>query len=915
MNTRRQIRTTIFVFLISSIIAFASSSFGTTTTLYVSPTGSDTNSGTSAKPFATLTRARDAIRGIKGGGKLQNPVSVVVREGTYFLTKPLEFTSADSGTSKSLITYSAAAGETPIISGGVRVSNWRKFDNQLWVAAIPFVASQTEPFTQLFVNGTRRTRARTPNAGSYFYSRRLDLTTETYPRCTALTFRPGDIGEWINGSGAQVVLFANWINSYNNVQKADFTRNKISFTLPHGYFYPGPEIRYYVENVFEALDEPGEWFVDYDSKMQFYYYPVAGENLTSATVIAPVIPSSIVVVKGDPGKGEFVENLVFRGLSFQYSEADLSLDYPHSQQGAHTQQGAFFAVGLRNSVIENCEFAHLGEHGVSLREGCSSVTIRQCHIHDMGGGGVYLSGDVPATTTNNYLTLHNKVDDNFIHDGGIIYRAGCGVYMGGSASYNQITHNEICDLSWVGVHVGWSWTGLAPTFTHHNEVGFNHISYIGNGVLSDMGGIYTLGVSPGTRLHNNWIHNVTRFERGTQGYGGWGIYLDAGSSEIRIENNVVHDIRDGGLHLHDYDYPHGDVVTNNIFAYATDTELIRNNNQDTSTGIHVALDRNIVYETTGHTYGGSWNAGSKFTTDYNCFWNATTQTLDFFGKTFEAWKAEGRDQHSIIADPGFVDPEKRDFHLRPNSPALTIGFQPIDFTQAGLYGSADWTNLPKGITHRTFEAASPPDPVTLNETFESDEIGKPPDNGTIVEEKQPAVVRVTNEYAASGTQCLKFTDGPGQQYIYNPHFFYSFTFPTGMLRGAFDLRLESGVIFDHEWRDWRKDPYDGGPCLIVQHDGSLVVNGATLTTLPHQQWVHFEILCGTGAKANGRWQLTVRVAGQQPQTFANLVCSPKFQQLTYIGFISLATDTSVFYVDNIVLDKADLSLKNWNLFQ
>ncbi len=867
---------------------------------YVSPNGSDQNPGTEARPFATLPHARDAIRALKRVDPLARSVTVCLNEGTHVLRETLVLTSEDSA-----VTYAAAPGAHPVISGGVRVTGWRKHSGALWVADVPWVTNRAEAFTQLYVNGERRVRARTPNAGAYLYTKRLALMEGNPGPCTGLTYFKDDLGPWIAQEGVRVVLFHNWVNSYNVVKTTDLEKRQLIFERPAGIFFLGPEVRYYVENAFELLDAPGEWYAE-RGKGLLYYCPKAGEDMTRAEVIAPALVSSLVVVKGDPAQGAFVANLVFRGLSFQHTDADLSRSYPHSVQGAHTQRGAFFATGMRSSLIEACEFTRLGEHAVSLREGCASNVVRQCHMHDLGGGGVYLSEGAPAKTNDWYLTAGNTVDNNFIHDGGLVYRAACGVFLGGSASYNRITHNEICDLSWMGVHLGWSWTGRAPAYTHHNEVGYNHIHHLGNGVLNDIGGIYTLGVSPGTVLHHNLIHDVSRFERGREGYGGWGIYLDAGSSEIRVENNVVYDTRDGGLHLHCYAYPYGDVVTNNIFAFSQDAELIRNATMEADR-LHAVVERNIVYGSSPRPVGGAnWKAGSNFSCDRNCYWSTTTNAPDFGGRTFAAWQAEGRDRQGRVADPGFVNAAQRDFRLRPGSPALALGFQPIDISPAGLYGAKAWTRLPHMITHRTVEtAAAPARPATFTDSFEEYAVGEHPDFARTFEENKEAVIRVTDAFAAGGKQSLKVTDGPGQKHAHDPHLYYDRDFPEGRLTGSFDLRLEPGAIFSYEWRDWPSgETLRAGPGVRVNADGALVAGGKKLLTLPHGQWVNIEVTCVTGPSADARWQLGVRQPGQEPQRFTDLPCSAQFKKLNWLGFISLATNTAAFYLDNVRLEKA-----------
>jgi len=868
--------------------------------LYVAPAGSDLNPGTRRKPFATLRQARDGARALKRGEACGAPVTVRLLAGSHVLSEPLELTPEDSG-----VTFEAAAGAAPVVSGGVRIDGWRKHDDRLWVAEVPWLTKRPEPFTQLFVNGVRRPCARTPNEGAYFYTKRLTLEPGNPGQCLGLTYTKEDALPWIGEPGVRVVLFHNWVNSYNRVKSLDAEKRRVAFARPAGIFFLGPEVRYYVENSLVALDAPGEWYAD-RAKGLLYYYPAPGEKMARAEVIAPSRVASLVTVTGDYGKNAFVERLTFRGISFQHTDADLSPDYPHSVQGAHTQRGAIFAKGLRSSVIENCEFTRLGEHGVSLREGCVSNVVRHCRFHDLGGGGVYLSEGAPAKTSDGYLTAHNTVDNNFIHDGGRIYRAACGVFLGGSASYNHITHNEICDLSWMGIHLGWSWTGRSPAYTHHNEVGYNHIHHIGNGVLNDIGAIYMLGVSPGTVLHHNRIHDVTRFERGREGYGGWGIYFDAGSSQITVANNVVYDTRDGGLHLHCYAYPFGDVVTNNVFAFSRDAELVRNATMENEER-HVLLERNIVYgSSTRMAGGGNWRKGSNFSADRNLYWSTSTNAPSFAGRAFPEWQAEGHDRNGLVADPGFVDAGARDFTLRPGSPALALGFAPIDLSTAGLYGEPAWVRLPRTVRHRTFEAAAAPvKDLSIRHGFEEEAPGDQPDLARVFEENTQAVARVVAAGVAGPSQCLRVTDGPGQKNAHDPHLYYEREFPEGRLRGAFDLRHETGAVLSYEWRDWPNgDAYRSGPSLHVAADGSLTAGGKKLLTVPPGQWFSVEVVCNTGASADAKWDLTVKVPGRAPQHFDGLPCSPTFKRLNWVGFISLATTTTVFYLDNVAVEKA-----------
>lgn len=877
--------------------------------LHVAPAGHDAGDGTAAAPFATVARARDAIREFRRshGGRLPGPVTVRLRGGVYRLEQTLVFTPEDSGAPAAPVTYEASPGERPVLSGGRPVRGWTRHDERLWAAHVPWAASSESPPCQLFVNGARRPRARTPNEGAYFYSRRLLLGQGEPPQCLGLVSQPGDLEPWDAAEDALICLFHNWVNSYNRVREADWERRRLTFARPAGIFFLGPSVRYYVENTFAALDHPGEWYLDRRAGV-LYYYPLPDEDVTAAEVILPVVRQTLVRFEGDPLAGLYVEHLVFRGLSFQHTDADLSPTYEHSVQGANCQRGALFATGLRDTLIEQCEFTRLGEHAVSLREGCADNTIRQCYIADTGGGGVYLSEAAPRRTDPSGLTLRTTVENNFIHDGGHIFRASCGVFLAGAASHNRILHNEICDLSWVGIHVGWSWTGREPAYTHHNEVGYNHIHHLGNGVLNDLGGIYTLGVSPGTVLHHNHIHDITRFEQGRLGYGGWGIYLDAGSSEIQVEDNVVHDTRDGGLHVHNHSYPYGNRIVNNVFAYGQDAQLIRNADHDPESW-HVDLERNIACGAGPAMLGGSnWRPESRFRSDRNVFW-CERGSPDFAGMSFGEWQQTGRDAHSIVADPRFADAPGRDFRLRPDSPALALGIRPIDLSETGLQGPPEWRRLPLSVRHRPFEAAAEPPPPAwpMEEGFEDYLVGDRPPGA--VPDEGPARAFVTDAEAASGKQCLRFEDGPGAT-AWKPHWCTWFDAPEGALRVDCSVRndLASPAVVELEWRDWPPGAgvrYATGPHVRLMPDGAIHVPDAAggwtpAAAYPLGRWVRVQVEFRHGKDQPRTWSLRLRTEDREIGAWEGLAFrSKEFVRCTWFGVVGAGTASAGFDLDDV----------------
>ncbi len=495
---------------------------------------------------------------------------------------------------------------------------------------------------------------------------------------------------------------------------------------------------------------------------------------------------------------------------------------------------------------------------------------------------------VGAPPTANTETDHNVVSNNYIHDGGILFAGAIGVWVG-HASDNEISHNEICDLNYTGISVGWSW-GYGETKHHRNEIAYNHLHHLGRGVLGDMGAIYTLGISPGTKLHHNLIHDIWCYDA----VGAGGIYPDEGSSQIVIENNVVYRTYSGGLTFH---YGKDDTVRNNIFAYGYGQQVVRGRNEE-----HIAFnfERNIVYFNSGRV----WAAGGpnrNWRADANLYWDTTGSPLRFLNDlSLEEWRALGFDRKSVVADPLFVAPARGDFRLKPNSPALKLGFKPIDIREAGLIGSPEWVSLPRQISRApvSFTAIPQPRPVLVNDDFEATPVGVQAEQATTHGETAAATVRVSGERAAGGKRSLKFTDAPGLDQPWNPHIWYTPNLGEGLAELQYDVWVGPGALVWHEWRD-AASPYRVGPNIGIDATGQLTAGRRPLITVPHETWIHVAIVCGLGKQASGKYDLTVTVAGGQPQRFADLPCDPSLRRLEWLGFVSNATEQTVFYLDNV----------------
>ena len=297
--------------------------------------------------------------------------------------------------------------------------------------------------------------------------------------------------------------------------------------------------------------------------------------------------------------------------------------------------------------------------------------MTKCYVHTLGAGGVWI-GDTtwkkaPAEVD---ATGRITVDNCIIRSGGHLFRGAVGVLIAHAAD-NALTHCDVSDFRYSTVSVGWMW-GYGPSPAVRNRVEYNHLHHMGYGIMSDMGGVYTLGESPGTRVCNNVIHNVHAYT-----YGGWGLYTDQASTGILFENNLVYDVKTGTFHQH---FGKENTVRNNILAYSLNPQIKRSKNEK---HLSFTFERNIVTWKEGHLLDGRWNDGN-FKMASNLYWREGGQPFDFMGKSFAEWQKAGHDRGAIVADPMFVNPAKRDFRRKPGSPAEKIGFVPFDYTKAGV---------------------------------------------------------------------------------------------------------------------------------------------------------------------------------------------------------------------------------------
>jgi parallel beta-helix repeat protein len=251
---------------------------------------------------------------------------------------------------------------------------------------------------------------------------------------------------------------------------------------------------------------------------------------------------------------------------------------------------------------------------------------------------------------------YNTGNTNIILHGGYIFPSAVGIWIGFSPD-NQITHNEIADLYYTGISAGWRW-GYAESLAKRNTIAFNHVHHIGWGVLSDMGGIYTLGPQPGTIVRNNLFHDI-RSHR----YGGWALYTDEGSTGIVVEDNVVYRCTDAGFHQH---YGRDNRVRNNLIVDNVNHSVMRTRSEAHRSFV---FERNVVVGDGRKWLGSDWSGSTnQFLNRSNLWWDPAglPESEVRFGKdTWEAWRARGQDAGSVIADPQLVGVAERGHRQRP----------------------------------------------------------------------------------------------------------------------------------------------------------------------------------------------------------------------------------------------------------
>jgi hypothetical protein len=693
--------------------------------IHVSVEGDDCHSGKcpdragSDGPLRTVEGAQAVARALRKESAEPVTIRVVFRGGTYFLERPLRFTDADGdfgwpeqfekGVTKASeqpalyssvepvhpVVYESYEGELAVISGGCRIEGFRETTVNgvaAWVAGVPGVRNGSWHFSQLWVNGSRRFRPVLPKEGEYRIERVLDACWEGSWEETVMKgsdrfgYSEGDINpDWKNLQDVEIVILSLWRSLRTKLLRVDPEKRIATMDrnskIRLSYDFDQSGAAYTIENVFEALGRPGEWYLD-RAEERLYYIPLPGESIATVEVIAPRLGQLVEIEGGRPDqeggsipKLNTARTLVFRNLGFRHTEWRIPHDLALTGQVAPLVPGAISLKSAHYAGFARCAVEQVGTYGMALEDNCSNVRIDGCTLRDLGAGGIKIW----------HGCTRNTVTDCEIADGGHLFPPAVGIAIGEAPS-NTIVHNAIHDFTYSGISIGWKW-GYHENHGGGNVVEWNHIHHIGKGKLSDMGGIYTLGAQPGTRLRYNHIHDVW-----SRTYGGWAIYTDEGSSGILIEFNCCHDSRCASFHQH---YGCENIVQNNIFAFGKEGQIALARAESHRSFIFrrnlVVFDSGELLETVAK--GNPWTPGAVLF-QKNCYFHTGGLPVKPHGMTFEAWQQSGQDAGSIVADPRCADLECRDFTLAADSPLPRLGFIPFDLSGAGpgIWGTDKGSN-------------------------------------------------------------------------------------------------------------------------------------------------------------------------------------------------------------------------------
>jgi len=528
--------------------------------VYVAPNGDDSNPGTLAQPVRTLAKARDLAR--PRLASMTSDLAVYLRAGTYPVSSTVTFSNADSGQNGHYVKYLAYPGERPLITGGQPIKGWTVHDA---AKNIYSVSGVTARFRQIYVNGVKAVRARSPNQGA---NGAPNFTQLSGYDSGAQTFQvpSTQVSTWNNLTKVEMHLMVLWADNVMRIAsitsaggtasiKVQSPENMI-FGRPNPAFFPS-QMRFYFENAYELLDQPGEWYLDETTNVLYYKAP-SGEDMTTATVIAPSV-ETLVSVNGTSTSDQ-ASYLWFQGLTFAHSnylrasqygfldaQAGLyNLTAPGNNAQTVGRPAAGVTVTNANHIhFERNLFTQMASTGLDFTSGTHDDLIIGNAFTDIGATAIALGKFVVDEKTD-YHTPYNPTDkndictrdtikDNYVDRATTEVQGAIGIAAGYPA-YLDLEHNEVGHVSYSGISVGYGWNS-GPNAMTNNKIDFNNVHDVCQ-ILADCGSIYTLSAQlPASEMLNNYAHDFQTSQWAD--YSINNLYLDEGTDGYTVAHNVL----------------------------------------------------------------------------------------------------------------------------------------------------------------------------------------------------------------------------------------------------------------------------------------------------------------------------------------------------------------------------------------
>lgn len=669
----------------------------------VSPAGDDAHAGTVGSPFATIGRAQRAAREAAvaaGCGE----VRVSMRAGRYALAEPLVLTPADVPRQGS-VTYAAWPGETVVLSGGSSDLRWRRLDDtpadlptaahgRVWVAEVP--AGQR--FYSLFDAQGLLTRAHSPA-----------LATDDRPvkdPTRELAFRPGDLAAWPDLADAELFITPrhSWVVNYLPFESVDESAGIARTALPATYPLVTPprnrdiQLFYRIENRLAYLNGPGQWVLD-SRRGKLYLWPRGDQP---EGVIVPRL-SEVLRVEGGGDRSPWAKRIRLEGLTFSHCDRMVwgpdRLSLQHDWELLDTPNALVRLRGAEGVEITRCRFAHSGSGGVRLDLHAVDHTIRGNEFADLGGTGIALIGYGPGSRDENH---HHTIAHNHIHHVARLWWQQSGIFISQSG-HNAIHDNLIHNLPYNGITVSGPRTGIFDrhaSFEHEggrtlrwdelgdlplewwahigwkharfNVIEHNEVHHVME-TIGDGNGIYLSATGEGNVVRRNYVHDIPG--PGTAA----AIRNDDEQYFTLVEDNVIWRINAAGIITKNINMVENNIVVDCYgdpkkgFCYIS----VRHMGPSHGTGVRRnILCRSATGDEPRRPFLEDTHLFSQSAADDNLLWCAVAG--DEARQELAGHQARGKCLRSVVADPRFIDLDRGDFHLHPDSPAFDVGFRPID---------------------------------------------------------------------------------------------------------------------------------------------------------------------------------------------------------------------------------------------